>query len=108
MVNYAIAFTWDAAKQLHNKGIVTSADLARHLLENHAIAGLSGDAFGMPETELALRLSTSYLDFASESGSQRLLDLYGPGVSEAEFMSIEHHPNTHGCIQAFSSFIQSL
>ncbi len=43
------------------RGITTSADLTRQLLEETGVATLPGSCFGRPETELSLRLA--YVDF---------------------------------------------
>ena len=93
---------------LAKKGVQTSEDLAKYLLEIHSIATLPGSGFGIPTDELALRLSTSFLDFESKEAPDRLLSLYQSGVSEDEFMSETNHPNTHGALKAFSEFIASL
>lgn len=96
------------ADSLAEKGIRRSSQLAEYLLKYHAIASLAADAFGVPESELSLRLSTSYLDFESESDSKRLLTLYKAGVSDELFMSEQHHPNVHAAINGFKNFIMSL
>jgi len=96
------------SESLREKGIKTSAQLAMYLLKEHSIAALSADAFGMPEEEFAVRLSTSYLDFETETDSKRLLDLYCSGIDDATFMSEMHHPNTHAALKSFSEFVLSL
>ena len=96
------------ATALQGRGINTSSQLAMHLLEEHSIAALSADAFGVSEGEFAIRLSTSYLDFELASDSKRLLDLYDSGVADTGFMSAGHHPDTHSAISAFSDFVESL
>ena len=96
------------AKQLSSKGINTSEELSRYLLDNHAIAALSADSFGVPPNELSLRLASSYLDFETETDSERIYSLYKSGVSEDEFMSEQNHPSTHGAVKAFADFIGGL
>ncbi|MCP2669945.1 aminotransferase class I/II-fold pyridoxal phosphate-dependent enzyme [Maricaulaceae bacterium EIL42A08] len=47
--------------QLAARGITTSAQLTRQLLEDTGVATLPGSCFGRPDTELSLRLA--YVDF---------------------------------------------
>ena len=89
-------------------GVRTSSELAKYLLDRHAIATLSADLFGIPEETLSLRLATSYLDMEKDSDSARLIDLYVAGVTEEKFMSREHRPNSHAAVEGFSDFIASL
>lgn len=96
------------ADALARIGVSNSQQLAEYLLTEFSIASLSADSFGVPEKELSLRLSTSYLDFESESDSRRLIDLYTSGISDQEFMSAEHHPNTHAALRAFAECVDRL
>jgi aspartate aminotransferase len=97
---------WKA--ELKGKGITTSKQLANHLLEHFAIASLPTDAFGVTETELSLRLATSYLDFETDTDASRLYDLYCTDISAESYMSIEHHPNTAAALAAFEQFTTGL
>lgn len=54
-------------------GIASADDLARVLLEDHAVATLPGTAFGDPAEQLSLRVATSQL--YGESDEQRLTAL---------------------------------
>lgn len=106
---FYIAPNFDQFKPgLERLGIETSADLARYLLERHAIAALPGKDFGIPEKTQTLRLSTSYLDFETEFDAQRLLGLYRQEDGVKTFMSEENHPNMHAALQAFSDFVDSI
>ena len=93
---------------LKSKGITTSKQLAEHLLEECAIACLPADAFGVPETELSLRLSTSYLDFETDTDASRIYDLFNMGVAPADFLNETNHPNISATLKAFERFIGSL
>jgi aspartate/methionine/tyrosine aminotransferase len=105
---YVTANFDNLSAELARSGIRSSPELARHLLERHAIATLAGDSFGIPETTLSLRLATSYLDMEKDSDSKRLLGLFANGLREEEFMSKAHHPKTHAAIDGFSDFIDSV
>ena len=94
--------------ELARSGVRSSPELAKHLLERHAIATLAGDTFGIPEATLSLRLATSYLDMEKDSDSKRLLGLFARGLGEEEFMSKAHHPKTHAAIEGFSDFLNSV
>lgn len=96
------------SEQLSKKGINTSEDLARYLLDNHSIATLSADSFGVPEKNLSLRLASSYLDFETDKDSERIYNLYTSGISEDELMSEENHPSVHGAVKAFVDFVGSI
>jgi aspartate/methionine/tyrosine aminotransferase len=94
--------------ELAGLGIQDSNDLSHYLLEEHEIATLPGSVFGLPPEALALRLSSSYIDMETEAQAERLLSAHQSGIDPGEFMSAEHHPNLHACLNAFSDFIRSL
>ncbi|NNC97600.1 MAG: pyridoxal phosphate-dependent aminotransferase, partial [Gammaproteobacteria bacterium] len=94
------------ADPLREIGVESSAQLARYLLDQHDLATLSTDAFGIPEKTLSLRLATSYLDMEKDEDSQRLTSLLASGMSEQEFMSEANHPNTHAAIGEFEKFVE--
>ena len=89
-------------------GIENSSQLCKYLLNEYSIATLAGSDFGIPEKTQSLRLSTSYLDIETEFDAQRLLSLYRSRLSVKTFMSEEHHPSTHGALNAFKCFVESL
>jgi len=92
------------AEQLKKKGISTSSQLAKYLLNKHDLATLSADSFGIQENTLSLRLASSYLDMEKDTDSERLIDLYN-NSRKNEFMHKSNHPNMHAAIQEFSKFI---
>lgn len=93
--------------RLAQKGIHTSDDLARHLLDEWQIATLPGSVFGTPPEELSLRLSASYLDMETEAQAQRILDLHRAGISD-EDLTTQHQPNTQAAIHRFRTFVQAM
>ena len=93
---------------LANLGVTTSGELARYLLDTYRIATLPGADFGIPETELSLRLSTSYLDMEKSGDPQRIFNLYKSGIGSKTIMSNEHHPVTHQALNAFTNFVTTL
>lgn len=95
---------WKAS--LNKLSVINSEALAKYLLDVHAIATLPGNAFGIPEQELSLRLSTSYLDFETSADSKRVLDVYA--VHGAEVVSKKHSPNLHAVIDVFTRFVKQL
>lgn len=106
---FYIAANFDQYRSgLSNIGISTSADLARHLLNEYHIATLPGSDFGIPEKTQTLRLSTSYLDMETEFDSQRIFDLYNRGLGSKSLMTIDKHPATHGALVAFAKFMNSI
>ncbi len=91
---------------LARKGVTTSVELARHLLDEHGIATLPCSVFGLPPEMLSLRLTSSYLDMEKDSDGERLLALYANDPET--LMSPEHHPNFAACIAEFGRFVDSL
>jgi aspartate aminotransferase len=50
---------WNGQRdELRKKGVTTSHELAHYLLKNWFLASLPGSEFGMPPTDLSLRLAT--------------------------------------------------
>ncbi|NNF15420.1 MAG: aminotransferase class I/II-fold pyridoxal phosphate-dependent enzyme, partial [Gammaproteobacteria bacterium] len=94
--------------QLAAIGIQTSPQLASYLLDEHDLATLSCDAFGVDPAQLSLRLASSYLDMEQETDSQRLIALFENGISDEEFMSDRHHPNVHAALDEFALFVQKI
>jgi aspartate aminotransferase len=93
--------------RLAQKGIHTSDDLARHLLDEWQIATLPGSVFGTPPQELSLRLSASYLDMETEGQAQTILDLHRSGLPSDELVR-HHQPHTQAAIGQMKAFIASL
>jgi len=94
--------------QLHSRGVSTSTDLAKYLLENYSIAALPGSDFGVPEDTLSLRLSTSYLDMETDTAPSEIFNLYDGGIADKRLMSDKVHPNTHAALAAFKAFVDDL
>ena len=90
------------ADKLNARGVFTSPQLAAVLLEEHAIATLPADAFGVPEHTLSLRLASSYIDMETDEDSARLLDLQ---TDDQTFVSAAHHPNLNACIDELTKFL---
>jgi aspartate aminotransferase len=88
-------------------GIHTSADLARHLLDEWQIATLPGSVFGTPPEELSLRLSASYVDMEDEAKAAQILDLHRSGVDDATLLR-DHHPVMNESLAQFRRFLAAL
>ncbi len=96
------------SQELAARGIETSSDLAKELLDRHSIATLSTDSFGLPDSMLSLRLASCYLDMEQNEDSARLLELRSSGIGDDEFMSEAHHPKSNAAIKGFAEFLASL
>ena len=96
------------SEQLATRGVTTSADLAKHLIEKFRIATLPGSDFGVPAETLSLRLSTSYLDMETDNRPSEIFSLYKDQIGDKRLMSDECHPNTHAAMAAFQRFLQDL
>ncbi|MCB0112809.1 MAG: aminotransferase class I/II-fold pyridoxal phosphate-dependent enzyme [Caldilineaceae bacterium] len=89
------------------KGITTSAELARHLLDEWQIASLPGSVFGAPPEELSLRLSASYVDMETDDKARHVLDVHRSGVDDDTLLR-EHHPMMNQSLNQFHQFLDSL
>lgn len=76
--------TW--RQGLEARGVRTSEDLARYLLDEFHIAALPGTAFGSPPENLSLRLATSYLDAESDAAAGALLEAFQQAPDDAAFV----------------------
>ncbi len=94
--------------ELRERGVSTSAELARYLLDNYRIATLPGSDFGIPEAMLSLRLSTSYLDMETDNAPSEIFRLYRDGIGDKSLMSEKYHPNTHAALAAYRAFVDDL
>ena len=94
-------------KPLAARGVHTSVDLARHLLDEWQIATLPGTDFGTPATELSLRLSTSYVDLETDEKAAKLIELADGSISE-ERMLRDFHPGMNEVLARLQSFLSSL
>ncbi len=105
---YVTASFEEFSQALATRNIDTSDTLAGHLLDVYRIAALPGSAFGIPESELSLRLATSYLDMETDDAAARVLEAFTAGTPAEAFMTEQIHPRTHGCLRAFEHFVAEL
>ncbi len=94
-------------EQLSARGVHTSVDLARFLLDEFQVATLPGSDFGAPASELSLRLSTSYVDLETDEKAATIIELSDSGISE-EALLRDHHPGMNEALARISSFLSSL
>ena len=92
---------------LASLGVLTSVDLARHLLDEWQIASLPGSDFGSPAQELSLRLSTSYVDLETDEKAAKLIERANAGSTEQDLLR-HHHPGMNEALRRFKSFLSSL
>jgi len=92
---------------LKKRAVFTSIDLAQYLLEEHQIASLPGKAFGLEEDDLALRLSTSFIDLEDDAKARDILDAWQKNTP-ADVLLQEKHPHSHAMLKQFEAFIASL
>ena len=92
---------------LASRGVQTSVDLARYLLEEWQIATLPGSDFGTPAQELSLRLSTSYVDLETDEKAAKMIERANAGASVEELLR-DDHPGMNAVLDRFQSFLSSL
>jgi aspartate/methionine/tyrosine aminotransferase len=107
---------WKA--KLSKKSVYNSQELAKYLLNTYQIATLPGSAFGIPKSELSLRLATSYLDLEKDEDAEKLLNNFNKlentddavpnNLISEQIMSKDNHPKMHAAIAAFERFIREL
>jgi hypothetical protein len=76
---------------LADKGIDSSDDLAKHLLDEYELATLPGSVFGSPPADLSLRLSSSYLDTGTDAEAASLVNAFKEDPDPERFIE-NHHP----------------
>ena len=86
--------------KLEAKGITTSKQLAKTLLEETGIAVLPGEVFGRVETELTFRLS--YVNF----DGAKALKAYNEGATVDEGFLKDHCPDAVEGIQVLIKWVQ--
>ncbi len=91
-------------KGLAKKGVKTSEDLAKYLLNHYHIATLPASAFGCAPSVLSLRLSSSFLDMETDDKAQNVLDLFRKNGAEG---FVEQLPNLQGAMTRFGEFIDA-
>ena len=94
-------------KPLAARGVHTSVDLAKFLLDQFQIAVLPGSDFGTPDAELSLRLSSSYIDLETDAKAARMIELADSGI-DAEALLRDHHPGMNALLDRLRSFLSSL
>ncbi len=96
---------------LSAKGIHNSKDLASYLLKNYSIATLPSQAFGLADSELALRLSTSFIDLETDEAAKDVLNHWQgdwqAGMSFDDLVK-QKHPNTAKMLEQFGSFVEHI
>ena len=94
-------------KPLSARGVHTSVDLARHLLDEWQIATLPGSDFGTPAEELSLRLSTSYVDLETDEKAAKMIELADGSISDERLMR-DFHPGVNEVLARLRSFLSSM
>jgi aspartate/methionine/tyrosine aminotransferase len=100
--------------QLAKQNVHSSFDLAKHLLEKHQLASLPGSDFGLADSTLSLRLSTSYLDMEKDGDAKKIYKTYKrysstqERLADNQLMSQDLHPSTHATIDRFETFLSSI
>ncbi|NIM52852.1 MAG: aminotransferase class I/II-fold pyridoxal phosphate-dependent enzyme [Gemmatimonadales bacterium] len=88
------------------RGVHTDDDLALHLLERYEIATLPGSAFHSAQ-ELCLRISSSYIDAATDERADALLVAFREDPDPERFVQ-HHHPRLLKVAERFGEFIKDL
>ncbi len=93
-------------KPLAARGVHTSSDLARFLLDTLQIATLPGSNFGAPATELSLRLSTSYVDLETDAKATGMVALADDSLSDERLLRA-YHPGMNEVLARFRTLLAS-
>jgi aspartate/methionine/tyrosine aminotransferase len=88
------------------RGVRTDDDLALYLLEHYEIATLPGSAFHSAQ-DLCLRISSSYIDAATDEKADALLAAFEEDGNPERFIQ-NHHPRLQQVAQRFGEFIADL
>ena len=95
------------AQTVAARGVHTSSDLARFLLDTLQIATLPGSNFGAPPKELSLRLSTSYVDLETDAKATGMVALADDSLSDERLLR-EYHPGMNEVLARFRTLLASL
>jgi aspartate/methionine/tyrosine aminotransferase len=87
-------------------GVHTDEDLALYLLERYEIATLPGSAFHAAH-DLCLRVSSSYIDAATDERADALLAAFHDDPDPDRFLR-DHHPRMHRMAERFGEFVTDL
>jgi aspartate aminotransferase len=93
-------------EELAARGVHNDAELAFHLLENYQLATLPGSDFNAAQ-DFCLRISSSYVDAATDEMAERLLAAYREDPDPARFIE-HHHPRLHTVLERFGEFVTDL
>ncbi len=88
------------------RGIRNDAELAFHLIEHYQIATLPGSDFHSAQ-EFCLRVSSSYIDAATDEKAEALLAGYREDPDPARFIR-SYHPRMQKVAERFGEFIADL
>ena len=88
------------------RGVYNDDDLAFHLIENYEIAALPGSEFHSAQ-DFCLRLSSSYIDAASDEQADALLAGFMEDPDPQRFIE-NHHPRLQKVAERFGEFITDL
>lgn len=88
-------------------GVQTSEDLAGYLLEKYELATLAGSAFGSPDQDLSLRLSSSYLDAGTDQKAANLVEAFTADPDPQRFVE-DHHPRLQEAAARLAEFATDL
>ncbi len=88
------------------RGVQNDEDLALFLLENYEIATVPGSAFHSVQ-DLCLRISSSYIDAATDERADALLAAFQEDDDPERFI-LNHHPFLQKVAERFGEFIMDL
>ncbi len=88
------------------RGVSTDEELALHLLEHYELATLPGSAFHAAH-DLCLRVSSSYIDAATDERADTLLAAFREDPDPERFIQ-DHHTRLHQVAQRFGEFVTDL
>ncbi len=91
---------------LEARGVRTDEELALHLLEAYEIATLPGSAFHSAQ-DLCLRISSSYIDAATDETAEALLTAFQEDPDPERFIR-EHHPRLQRVAERLGEFVVDL
>jgi len=92
--------------QLAARGVKNDQDLAFYLIDKYEIATLPGSEFHAAQ-DLCLRISSSYIDAATDEKAESLLAGFCEN-SEADAFIKNHHPRLQQVAERFGEFISDL
>ncbi|MFQ6678354.1 MAG: pyridoxal phosphate-dependent aminotransferase [Fidelibacterota bacterium] len=92
---------------LKKMGIFSCTDLSTYLLSNYGIASLPGSAFGDNPENLALRLSTSFLDMETDEQAAQIVKAYEMDNNPNSFIQ-NHHPRVALFLKKMSEFFSKI